>query len=181
MIDSNQILYGGTVTHVDDILGVERVRVKPEHEKYLEIINSLDVNLLNTNRVDIKSDYFFKDDDPFCFIPFLPFHINVTPSVNDYVHIIYSSLLENPGRKRQFYIKGPISSLSSLSSENSNQTKGILGILPNVKTGIPFKNESGFYKTASEGVVAKPEDYGIYSKGKSDIILKDTEIVIRAK
>lgn len=181
MIDSSQILFGGTVTHVDDILGVGRVRVKPEHEKYLEIINSLDKNLLNINRDDVKSEYFFKDEDPFCYIPFLPFHINVAPSVNDYVHIIYYSLSENPGRKRQFYMKGPISSLSSLSSENSNQTKGILGILPNVKTGIPFKNESGYYKTASEGVVAKPEDYGIYSKGKSDIILKDTEIVIRAK
>lgn len=181
MIDSSQILFGGTVTHVDDILGVGRVRVKPQNEKYLEIINSLDKNLLNTNKDDVKSEYFFKDEDPFCYIPFLPFHINVTPSVDDYVHIIYYNLSENLGRKRQFYIKGPLSSLSSLSSEDSNQTKGLLGILPNVKSGIPFKNESGYYKTASEGVVAKPEDYGIYSKGKSDIILKDTEIVIRAK
>jgi len=181
MIDSKQILYGGTVTHVDDILGVERVRVKPDQEKYLEIINSVDKNLLNVNKDDIKSEYFFKDIDPFCFISFLPMHINVTPSVNDYVHIIYYNPSENIGRKRQFYMKGPISSLSSLASEDSNQTKGILGSLPNVKTGIPFKNESGYYQTASEGVVAKPEDYGIYSKGKSDIILKDTEIVIRAK
>ena len=167
MIDSRQMLYGGTVTHVDDILGVERVRVKPDQEKYLEIINSFDKNLLNTNRDDIKSMYFFTEIDPFCFIPFLPIHINVTPSVNDYVHIIYYNPSENIGRARQFYMKGPISSLSSLSSEDSNQTKSILGSLPNVKTGIPFKNESGYYQTASEGVVAKPEDYGIYSKGKS--------------
>ena len=54
MIDSSQILFVGTVTHVDDILGVGRVRVKPEHEKYLEIINSLDKNLLNINRDYIK-------------------------------------------------------------------------------------------------------------------------------
>ena len=185
--DLNRVLFFGFVKNNIDPNLLERVRVVPEHEKFLEIIGSYKDrrdskgSLLNNNLDDIREDLFFTNDDPFVFFPFLPLNVNIIPSINDGVLIIYSNSIENVGRKRQFYIKSPISTITAMKAEDSNQTKGILGNLPNVKSGKPLRNVDGYFNTSTKGVMAEVEDIGIYSKGRSDIILKDTEIILRAR
>jgi hypothetical protein len=185
--DLNRVLFFGFVKNNIDPNLLERVRVVPEHEKFLEIIGSYKDrrdskgSLLNNNLDDIREDLFFTNDDPFVFFPFLPLNVNIIPSINDGVLIIYSNSIENVGRKRQFYIKSPISTITAMKAEDSNQTKGILGNLPNVKSGKPLRNVDGYFNTSTKGVMSEVEDVGIYSKGRSDIILKDTEIILRAR
>lgn len=183
----NRTLYLGFVKNNIDPELLERVRIVPEQEKFLEIIGSLKDrtdskgSFLNENQDDIREDLFFSSDDPFVFFPFLPLNLNVIPEINDGALLIYFNSIQNIGRKRQFYIKSPISTITAMKAEDSNQTKGILGSLPNVKVGKPLRNVDGFFNTSTKGVMAEVNDFGIYSKGRSDIILKDTEVILRAK
>jgi len=183
----NRTLFFGTVKDNDDPNLLERVRVVPEHEKFLEIIGSykdrtdLKGSLLNPNQDDIREDLYFTKDDPFVFFPLLPMNINIVPAINDGVLLIYFNSIDNSGRKKQFFIKASISTITALKAEDSNQTKGILGNLPNVKAGKPLKNSNGYFNTSTKGVMAEVEDVGLYSKGRSDIILKDTEVILRAR
>jgi hypothetical protein len=183
----NRTLFFGTTKNNIDPNLLERIRVVPEHEKFLEIIGSYKDrtdskgSLLNNNLDDIRDDLFFTNDDPFVFFPFLPLNVNVIPEINDGVLIIYSNSIENISRKKQFYVKSPISTITAMKAEDSNQTKGILGSSPNVKAGKPLRNIDGYFNSSTKGVMAEVEDLGIYSKGRSDIILKDTEVILRAK
>ena len=190
----HRILFGGTVIHILDIGNGEKIRALPEQEMISEILRpykSIIINnksVVNDTNTDIREEFWYKDyenppfSDPFVFLPFLPVHINVVPAVNDYVHIIYSNWKENTARKNQFYLKGPISSMMSLARENSTQTLSVLAGGPNVKPGLPLKTISNeFFTTNTKGVFAEPNDIGLYSKGRSDIILKDNEVLIRSK
>jgi hypothetical protein len=183
----NRVLFGGTVTHNEDKYLLERIRVKPDFEVYQQIIDSLkDITkngkpVLNAQGDDILEQFFYEDIDPFVYIPLIPVQLNIVPETNDYVHLIYYNWSENTGRKNQFYIKGPLSSAMSLARENANQTKSIMASGPNVKPGLPLKNPNGYFFENTKGVYAEPKDYGIYSKGRSDIILKDNEVLLRSK
>lgn len=191
--DSNRILFGGTVIDISDIDVRERIRVKPDFEKFQEIVSSLkDViiegkSVLNDEKTDIRQDFWYKNyksppfSDPFVFQSFLPVHLNIVPAVNDYVHLIYYNWSENTGRLNQFYMKGPISTMMALSKENSNQSRSTLASGSNVVPGLPLKGSKGYFVGLTKGVFAEPEDYALYSKGRSDIILKDTEILLRAR
>lgn len=183
----NRTLFFGYVKNNVDPDLLERVRVVPEQEKFLETIGAYkDLtdskgSYLNENQDDIREDLFFTNNDPFVFFPFLPMNVNVIPEENDGVLLVYFNSIQNIGRKRQFYIKAPISTITAMKGEDSNQTKGILGSLANVKAGKPLRNLSGFFNKSTKGVMAEVKDVGIYSKGRSDIILKDTEVILRAK
>lgn len=183
----NRTLFFGCVKNNIDPDLLERVRIIPEQEKFLEIIGSLKDrrdskgSFINDNEDDIREDLFFSNDDPFVFFPFLPLNLNVIPEINDGTLLIYFNSIQNTGRRRQFYIKAPISTITAMKAEDCNQSKGILGSLPNVRAGKPLRNVDGYFNTSTKGVMAEVEDYGIYSKGRSDIILKDTEIILRAK
>ncbi len=190
----HRILFGGTVVHIQDIGNGEKIRALPEQERISEILRpykSIIINnksVVNDSNTDIREEFWYKEyqtpafSDPFVFLPFLPVHINVVPAVNDYVHIIYSNWSENTARKNQFYLKGPISSMMSLDRENYTQSLSVLAGGPNVKPGLPLKTSSGnFFTTNTKGVFAEPNDIGLYSKGRSDIILKDNEVLIRSK
>jgi len=189
----HRVLFGGTVINISDDALRERIRVKPDFEKFQEIVSELkDViingeSVLNDEKTDIKEKFWYKEfqnppfSDPFVFLSFLPVHLNIVPAVNDYVHLIYYNWSENTGRKNQFYMKGPVSSMMALTKENSNQTRSALASGANVIAGIALKSSKGFFDELTKGVFAEPEDYALYSKGRSDIILKDTEILLRSK
>ena len=133
--DSHRILFGGTVTDISDPDLRGRIRVKPEWEQYQQIVSSLkDIfingkSVLNDEKTDIRQEFWYKEytrpafSDPFIFLSFLPVHLNLIPVVNDYVHLIYYNWSENTGRKNQFYMKGPISTMMALSKENSDKVR----------------------------------------------------------
>jgi hypothetical protein len=176
-----RVIFGGVVQEGDDDLNIGRVRVFPDHEVIKEKLRSIDAKYLNSSQTDIAENYRFTDFDPFVFIPLLPFNLNYVPSEKEYVHIFYTNSQENPGRKNQFYIPGPNSSPMNLSFESEKETRKIMGFGANIRQNLAIKDKTGkFRNKKSEGVFANKEDIGIYSKGRSDIILKDTEVLIRA-
>ena len=190
----HRILFGGTVIDNSDPELRERIRVKPDWEKFQEIVTELEnivikgKSVLNDEKTDIRQEHWYKEyqnppfSDPFVFLPFLPIQVNLTPENNDYVHLLYYNWAENQGRKNQFYVRGPISNIMSIQRENANQTKSTLSSGPNVQGGLPLKNIYGeFFNSLSKGVFAEPEDFALYSKGRSDIILKDSEVLIRSR
>ncbi len=183
-LESNQlsrIIYGGIVQPGDCDTGIGRIRVFPDQEKKQEILDSLDVKYLNDSRDDVKENYYFSENDPFVFLPLLPLNLNYEPSVGEYVHILYSNVAENPGRKNQFYLPGPNTSPMNLKFESQNQTRQVLAEGSNIREGLKIKDKIGQFKNKlSKGVFAEREDFGIYGKGKSDIVIKDTEVLIRA-
>lgn len=190
----HRILFGGTVIDNSDPELRERIRVKPDWEKFQEIVSSLEdvvingKSVLNDEKTDIKQEFWYKEyqtpafSDPFVFLPFLPVQVNLTPENNDYVHLLYYNWAENQGRKNQFYVRGPISNIMSIQRENANQTRSTLASGPNVKGGLPLKKVDGeYFNSLSKGVFAEPQDFALYSKGRSDIILKDSEVLIRSR
>ena len=103
----HRILFGGTVIDISDITLRERIRVKPDFEKFQEIVSELkDIiidgkSVLNDEKTDIRQEFWYKEfskpafSDPFVFLAFLPVHINIVPAVNDYVHLIYYNQYNN--------------------------------------------------------------------------------------
>lgn len=183
-----KIIYGGRVVSNNDPWMIGRVRIHPDDEVIQQILNSKKgeynsqgISILNDNQTDIRDVYHFTSKDPFVYLPLLPLNLSVLPEVNEYVNIIYSNKENNTGRKNQYYIASTKSTVMNIAYEQNNATRSILADGSNIQQNLPIKNYDGTYPNAkSKGVFAEPQDIGIYSKGRSDIILKDGEVLIRA-
>ena len=185
--ENKKIIYGGIVQKGTDDIMIGRIRVFPDHENVQQILNSYkgkqikNKDILNPNGTDINEDFFFTDDDPFSYLPLLPLNFNYIPKEGEYVHIIYSNANYNQGRKDQFYMPGPKSTPRNLEKENDITTRSVLSEGANIASQDSIKSKNGEYRNKlSKGVFAEPGDIGIYSQGRSDIILKDDEILIRS-
>ena len=183
-----KIIYGGRVVANNDPWMIGRVRIFPDDETIQQILDSKKgeydsqgVSILNDNQSDIRNVYQFTSKDPFVYLPLLPINLSILPEINEYVNIIYSNKEENTGRKNQYYVASTKSTVMNIQFENNSSTKSILAEGANIQQNLPIKNFDGTYPNSkSKGVFAEPKDIGIYSKGRSDIILKDNEVLIRA-
>jgi len=187
--DIRRVLYGGTVKDVKDPLNSGRIRVVPDPpinvpqvlQAYENLKDNKGNSILDDTSQDVNESSKFTDNDPFVFLPLLPLNLNITPSVGEYVHIIYMDYDNNPQKRNQFYIPSFKASPMNLNKEVSLVTKSLLGEGMNFSKPLEIKNKTGEFKSnLSKGVFAELEDVGIYSKGRSDIILKDNEILIRS-
>ncbi len=97
----HRVLFGGTVIDISDITLRERIRVKPDFERFQEIVSELkDIiidgkSVLNDEKTDIRQEFWYKEfskpafSDPFVFLSFLPVNINILTSLYDFVHFIF--------------------------------------------------------------------------------------------
>ena len=183
-----KIIYGGRVIANNDPWMIGRIRIHPDDEVIQQILNSIKgqynsqgVSILNDNQSDIRDVFQFTTKDPFVYLPLLPINLSILPEINEYVNIIYSNKEENTGRKNQYYVASTKSTVMNIAYEQNSATKSILAEGANIAQNLSIKNYDGTYpNTKSKGVFAEPQDIGIYSKGRSDIILKDGEVLIRA-
>jgi hypothetical protein len=185
--EGKKIIYGGIVQKGADDIMIGRIRVFPDHENVQQILNSYkgkviqNKNVLNDNETDISENFYFTDNDPFAFLPLLPLNFNYIPKEGEYVNLIYSNADYNQGRKDQFYIPGPKSTPRNLEKETNVITRSVFSEGSNIAPQPSIKNKNGEYKNVlSKGVFAEPGDIGLYSQGRSDIILKDDEVLIRS-
>jgi hypothetical protein len=185
--EGKKIIYGGIVQKGADDIMIGRIRVFPDHENIQQILNSYkgkviqNRSVLNDNGTDIAENFYFTDNDPFAFLPLLPLNFNYIPKEGEYVHLIYSNANYNQGRKDQFYIPGPKSTPRNLQKETNVLTRSVLSEGSNIASQASIRSKNGeFNNKLSKGVFAEPGDVGIYSQGRSDIILKDDEILIRS-
>ena len=187
--DIRRVLYGGTVKNITDPLNSGRIRVMPDPpinipqvlKAYDNLKDSKGNSILDSSSQDVSEAAKFTDNDPFVFLPLLPLNLNLTPSVGEYVHIIYMDIENNPQKRNQFYIPAFKASPMNLKRETSLVTKSLMGEGMNFSKPLEIKDKTGEFKSnLSKGVFAELEDVGIYAKGRSDIILKDNEVLIRS-
>jgi len=179
-LNFRQIVYGGTVSDTDDPFMLGRIRVVPEPENYTNKLRAVP-------NFDKDKDK-WKENDPFVFLPLLPYFLYQVPKEGEYVHVIYT----NPGNmdlKSQFYIQGPFSSPTQIEKEDEAPAKTFLSSGTRNKKLKPIRDEkTGKVNPQTEGVYPEPQDIAILSRSNSDIILKgydviqgvDGEILLRA-
>lgn len=186
---ADKILFTGVVKDNEDVLLLNRIRVFPEtKEGILEVLRGLDSSKLNESENDIKDEYKFTKDDPFVYLPLLPFSISIVPKIDELVWTTYSNPKTNGnGRVEQFYIPALKSNILNI-EEDWKETKTFtsqgfnLLSKPKLKLDV-VSNEKGkkpYRFTNLEGLFAEPGDNAFYSQGPSDIIMKPYEILLRA-
>lgn len=186
--EKSKIIYIGRVIDNNDYQGLGRIRVFPEHENIQQILESYkDKNVVNFNGTDILDKFKFTNDDPFVFIPLIPFQLNIVPEVGELVLLMYSNVELNSGRKEQFYIPGPKSSPFNLSKEDYFESLSQTALGRNIKGSPDIKTQTGEDRNkkikgifAEVGRVDKSNDIAFYGKGSTDLILKPNEVILRA-
>lgn len=169
--NENQIIFPGFVDDVNDPMMLGRIRAIPE--KYVDV-----ESVKKANNFNEETDK-WKDNDPFIFLPLLPYYTYIVPQKDEYVHIIFQN--KKFKYQNQFYIPGKFSSPMSLKFEHYEGAKKFLAagdLLPN---SLALKNAFGnYFNLSSKGVFPEPTDNAFMGKGTTDLILKPDEVLLRA-
>lgn len=183
--DKNKILFPGKCIDNQDPLVLGRIRAIPETENYQEIIASIPTNCAiydPTDRnkiIDIKDECKWTIDDPFLFLPLLPFYINTVPQMTEYVHIIFTN--KDYKYQDQFYIQGPFSSPMTTPYEYFNSARTYLAGGTRNKQSLFLKNSNGEYRNVdSYGIFPEPNDNSLLGRGTADVIVKHDEVLVRS-
>jgi hypothetical protein len=183
--DKNKIIFPGKCIDNNDPLVLGRIRAVPETDNYQEIIAGIPTNCAiydPTNKekiIDIKDECKWTIDDPFLFLPLLPFFINSSPKNNEYVHIVFAN--KDYKYQSQFYIQGPYSSPMASPFEFYEAGKTYLASGTRNKTTLSLKDQTGEYRDSrSYGIFPEPNDNSLLGRGTSDVIVKEDELLLRA-
>jgi len=162
MEDTNRkILYRGQCIDNDDPLRLGRIRAIPKTD-----------NITNIEKSDEYVEWSY--NDPFVYLPLLPFFINTPPREDEYVHLLYSDIDKKQSNDR-FYIGGVYSSPTRVNKETYDSSVSNLDFGSRNKK---FKDLKGIKEI--KGVFAEPGDISLYGRGNCDIIIQDNTVVIRA-
>jgi len=183
--DKHKIIFPGKCIDNEDPLVLGRIRAIPETDNYQEIIAGIPTNCAiydPTNKekiIDIKEECKWTIDDPFMFLPLLPFFINSSPKKNEYVHIVFAN--KDYKYQSQFYIQGPFSSPMASPFEFFEAGKTYLASGTRNKTTLSLKDQTGEYRdTRSYGIFPEPNDNSLLGRGTSDVIVKEDDVLLRA-
>ena len=155
------------------------------------VLNNQDPLLLGRLRVyapdgdpreylEIPKSEWWTSKDPLIHIPLIPYHLHITPSEDEYVHLIYSTDRE-PYDSNKFYIPGPISRPWRNLKDTFNGSQAVLSNGNNLQQAYqPLDPTTGKVNVNIEGVYPKPIDNAILGRGTSDVILTQQDVLIRA-
>lgn len=158
-----------------DPLMLGRVRVQPKQEQYEALIPK------NPDGSDKEeSEYAWTQDDPFIFLPLIPYYISQVPRVDEYVHIFYYTNFERRGNSK-FYIQGPIQRPQNNSFEIWSNSQSMLSSGEFLKQANalrdPITNET---KAEVFGIYPEPGDNALLGRGTSDVVVKENSVLVRA-
>lgn len=156
-----RIIYRGECVDSDDPLRLGRIRAYPKTE--------------NITNIESSNDYTpWGYDDPFLYLPLIPFFLNSTPKKGEYVHLIYSDIDKKLSNDR-FYIGGVFSSPTRINEELYDSAVSNLDFGSRNKKYQNIKDIKGI-----QGVYSEPKDITIYGRGTADIVIQDDTVVLRA-
>ena len=101
MQDKRIVLPGKVLDNVDPLM-LGRVRIEPQTK-----LENQSVPTKPDGSPKSVGDYAWTSEDPFIFIPLLPYYVNQVPKENEYVNLIYYDNRERLDANK-FYIQGPI-------------------------------------------------------------------------
>jgi len=178
--DMTQNIYFGVCLDTKDPLMLGRIRVAPTNEDEDQVKKSI-------KGFDENSKTPFKNGpwspkDPFIFLPLLPYFINQVPKPGENVLLFYFDRKRRSGRNK-FYMIAPYSSPTTIKNEDFRSSNTHLDSgYGNSTISIPFiKDSNGQYADKEKkGVFVEPVDISINGRDSSDIIIKESELLLRA-
>ena len=180
----NKIMWPGRVSDNNDPLMLNRVRVYFDTENNQTILDGIPDTYNNKSTKtddgkDLKPEFKWTKIDPFCFLPLIPLFIKITPKINESVNLFYP----NPdyGGTEQYYVLGTFS--SPLTSYRDNyKAQRLFATKGNIVDAKLLKNPTNneYYKPKTKGVFPEPEDTALMGRGTCDIIIRDSDVLLRA-
>lgn len=179
-----RIFWFATVSDNNDPLLLNRVRVKFDTENNQAILDAIPntkdgKNTKTADKTDLLPEFKWSNIDSFCCLPLLPYFIKATPKINETVNIFFP----NTDHKydEQYYIPGVFSSPLTSYRENFNAQR-MFAAKNRLKDPKLLKNPTNneYYITDTKGVFIEPDDIGINSRGTSDLVLKERDLLLRA-
>ncbi len=154
-----------------DPMVLGRIRARPEKNVDYEAIKKA----VNFNEDKDK----WKSNDPFIFLPLLPFYTYIVPQTDEYVGLIYQN--KKFKFQNQFYIPGILSSPMALAYEHYVPATKYLAQGDLVAASLALLDNNGEYREAtSKGIFPEPGHNSLLGRGSTDVILKPEEVLIRA-
>ena len=174
-IYQNFNIFWGFVMDNQDPLMLGRVRVQPKQEQYEA---SIPKNADGTDKDE--NVYAWTAEDPFVFLPLIPYYISQVPEVDEYVHIFYYTNFERRGNSK-FYIQGPIQRPQNNSFEYWGNAQSMLTSGEFLKQANALRNPIT-KQTNGEvyGIYPEPGDNAILGRGTSDVVVKKESVLVRA-
>jgi len=188
----SKIFYTARVVDNEDPYLLGRIRAFPisdeDVQKVLEETGSI---IYDPSTRDIFDIYKFTNDDPFVFQSLLPPYLNLIPKIDELVWVIYSSTDSRNTRKEQWYTTATKSNPFNISFDNYEDSKVNTAQGLNIKPPTQYKSSSvdevrenedysKKYSKPIKGIFAEPGHNAIYGQGSTDIILKQSEVLLRA-
>lgn len=174
MQDERIILPGEVKDNVDPLM-LGRIRVEPRTK-----LENQSIPTKPDGSPKSESEYAWGTDDPFIFLPLLPYYISQVPEVGEYVNIMYSTRKE-PLSNNKFYIQGPISRPWNNERENFNSAQVVLDNgTPLQKSYEPRNSKTGNVQEIVKDIYPLPGDNALLSRGSTDLVLKKTDVLLRA-
>lgn len=174
-IYQNFNIFWGFVMDNQDPLMLGRVRVQPKFEQYEA---SIPKNPDGTNKEE--SQYAWTAEDPFIFLPLLPYYISQVPKVDEYVHIFFYTNFERRGNSK-FYIQGPIKRPQNNSFEFWGDSQSMLTSGEFLKESNSLKNKDTKETDPKVyGIYPEPGDNALLGRGTSDVVVKNESVLVRA-
>jgi hypothetical protein len=194
----SKIFYTARVVDNEDPYLLGRIRAFPisdeDVQKVLEeagLSNVMGPSVYDPGIRDISDIYKFTDNDPFVFQSLLPPYFNVIPKKDELVWVTYANPSDRDTRKEQWYTTATKSSPFNIGFDYYEDAKVNTAQGFNIKPPTQYKSSSANGITQNEnytkeyskpvkGIFAEPGHNAIYGQGSTDVILKQSEVLIRA-
>jgi hypothetical protein len=148
-----------------------RVRARLKIDNYEDIIKSVE------NWDPLKDPWTARD--PFIFNPLLPYFIYQVPEVNEIIQIIYVN--QDFKYQNQYYVQNNFYSPNAVFDQYNVGGDKFTGTGMQLKSPRNIKNTDGTYPNNSEvGLYPEPGDNAILGRGNADLIIKKTDVLLRA-
>jgi hypothetical protein len=168
---SRPIFFQCVVIDNQDPLMLGRVRARLKIDNYEDIIKSVE----NWNPLTDP----WTERDPFIFNPLLPYFIYQVPLIDEIIQIIYVN--RDFKYQNQYYVQNNFYSPNAVFDQYNVGGDKFTGTGMQIKSPRNIKNKDGTYPNKFEvGLYPEPGDQAILGRGSADLIVKNTDVLLRA-